>query len=114
MPPIFFSTANPAVAEAEAGGTVVPSCAASPWQPMEKKMRSITRPGAIAAAIAISLAATAAHADDDIVRWKNIVGVITAKNVSNTVANIDSGTFAWTVRNGHARVDMMNGHAAFE
>ena len=77
-------------------------------------MRSITRPGAIAAAIAISLAATAAHADDDIVRWKNIVGVITAKNVSNTVANIDSGTFAWTVRNGHARVDLMNGHAAFE
>jgi hypothetical protein len=64
---------------------------------MEKQMRSITRPGAIAAAIAISLAATAAHADDDdIVRWKNIVGVIAEKNVSNMVANIDSGTFAWS------------------
>jgi len=48
---------------------------------MEEKMRSISRPGAIAAAIAISLAATAAHADDDdIIRWKNIVGVITEKN----------------------------------
>ena len=78
-------------------------------------MRSITRPGAIAAAIAISLAATAAHADDDgIVRWKNIVGVIAEKNVSNMVANIDSGSFAWSARSGHARVDLMTGHAAFE
>jgi hypothetical protein len=82
---------------------------------MEEKMHSISRPGAIAAAIAISLTATAARADDDaIVRWKNIVGVITEKNVSNMVANIDSGTFAWTVRDGHARVDLMTGHAAFE
>src|SRR5882762_7491906 len=92
-----------------------PSCGALPCQPMEEKMRSISRPGAIAAAIAISLAATAAHADDDdIIRWKNIVGVITEKNVSNMVANIDSGTFAWSVRSGHARVDLMTGHAAFE
>src|SRR6266849_9721748 len=82
---------------------------------MEQKMHSISRPGAIAAAIAISLTATAARADDDaIVRWKNIVGVITEKNVSNMVANIDSGTFAWSVRSGHARVDLMTGHAAFE
>ena len=78
-------------------------------------MQSISRPGAIAAAIALSLAATAARADDDaVVRWRNIVGVITEKNVSNMVANIDSGTFAWSVRSGHARVDLMNGHAAFE
>jgi hypothetical protein len=82
---------------------------------MEEKMQSISRPGAIAAAIALSLAATAARADDDaIVRWRNIVGVITEKNVSNMVANIDSGTFAWSVRSGHARVDLMTGHAAFE
>ena len=78
-------------------------------------MQSISRPGAIAAAIALSLAATAARADDDaIVRWKNIVGVITEKNVSNMVANIDSGSFAWSARSGHARVDLMTGHAAFE
>ena len=78
-------------------------------------MHSISRPGAIAAAIAISLIATAARADDDsVVRWKNIVGVITEKNVSNMVANIDSGTFAWSARRGHAQVDLMTGHAAFE
>ena len=57
-------------------------------------MHSISRPGAIAAAIAISLTATAARADDDaVVRWKNIVGVITEKNVSNMVAQ-DSGGYA--------------------
>jgi hypothetical protein len=82
---------------------------------MEEEMHSISRASAIAAAIAISLAATAARADDDdIIRWKNIVGVITEKNVSNMVGNIDSGTFAWSVRSGHARVDLMTGHAAFE
>jgi hypothetical protein len=83
---------------------------------MEKKMHSISRPGAIATVIALSLAVTAARADADdaIVRWKNIVGVITEKNVSNMVGNIDSGTFAWSVRNGHARVDLMTGQAAFE
>jgi hypothetical protein len=32
---------------------------------MEKKMHPISRPGAIAAAVALSLAATAARADDD-------------------------------------------------
>src|SRR5262249_37481405 len=82
---------------------------------MEEKMHSIARFGAIAAAIAVSLGATTAHADDDaIVRWRNIVGVITEKNVSNMVGNIDSGTFAWSVRRGHARADLMTGHAAFE
>jgi hypothetical protein len=54
---------------------------------MEEKMQSISRP----AAVALSLAATAARADDDaIVRWKHIVGVIAEKNVSNMVAQ-DSG-----------------------
>ena len=71
-------------------------------------MQTISRPGAIAAAIALSLAATAARADDDaIVRWRNIVGDITERNVSNMVANIDSGTIAWSARSGHARVDLM-------
>ena len=71
-------------------------------------MHSISRPGAIAAAIAISLTATAARADDDaVVRWKNIVGVIAERNVSNMVANIDSGTIAWSARSSHARVDLM-------
>ena len=78
-------------------------------------MHSISRFGAIAAVIAVSLGATTVHADDDaIIRWRNIVGVITEKNVSNMVANIDSGNFAWSVRTGRARVDLMTGHAAFE
>src|SRR5467141_3009993 len=82
---------------------------------MEQKVHSISRPGAIAAAIAISLIATAARADDDaIVRFCFNDRATTEKNVSNMVANIDSGTFAWSVRSGHARVDLMTGHAAFE
>src|SRR5262249_44219184 len=38
----------------------------------------------------------------------------TEKNVSNPVADIDSGTFAWSARRGHARVDLMTGYATFE
>src|SRR5262245_61969591 len=75
-------------------------------------MHPVSRSGAIAAAMAISFAATAAHAD--VARWRNIVGVITEKNVSNKVANIDSGTFAWSVRSGNASVDLMTGNAAFQ
>jgi len=78
-------------------------------------MHSISRLGAIAATIALPLTAHAAHYDDDATfRWKNIVGVITEKTVSNTVADIDSGTFAWSVRSGHARVNLDTGTASFE
>ena len=78
-------------------------------------MHSISRPCAIAAAIAISLAATAAHADDDgIVRWKNIVGVITAPGVNNPVAGINAGAGPWSVQEGHARIDLSNGQVSFE
>jgi hypothetical protein len=49
------------------------------------------------------------------VRWKSIVGVITAQNVSNPVSSkIDSGTFAWSVRRGNASVNLMTGAAYFE
>jgi hypothetical protein len=48
------------------------------------------------------------------VRWQSFAGVITAQNVDNPVsANIHSGTFAWTVRGGSARVDLATGVASF-
>jgi hypothetical protein len=48
------------------------------------------------------------------VRWDGIAGVVTALNVDNPIANIDSGTFAWTARGGHARVNLATGAAAFD
>ena len=48
------------------------------------------------------------------VRWQSFAGVITAQNVDNPVsANIHSGTFAWTVRGGSARVNLATGAASF-
>jgi len=48
------------------------------------------------------------------VRWQSFAGVITSQNVDNPVsANIHSGTFAWTVRGGSARVDLATGVASF-
>lgn len=52
--------------------------------------------------------------DDSIVRWRNIVGVITAPGVDNPVGSIHAGAGPWTVRTGRARVNLITGAASFE
>ncbi len=51
---------------------------------------------------------------DSIVRWKSIVGVITIPGVDNPVAGIRAGATPWTVRSGHASVNLATGAAFFE
>jgi hypothetical protein len=58
-------------------------------------------------------ASTSLAWDDAVVRWRNIVGVITAPGVSNTVAGIHSGGLPWTVAAGKARLDLSTGAATF-
>jgi hypothetical protein len=53
-------------------------------------------------------------ADDSVVKWQQIVGVITAPNVDNPVAGISSGTLPWSVRAGHARVNLSTGEVSFD
>lgn len=59
--------------------------------------------------------ATASFAEDDgtVVRWKTIVGVITAPGISNPVAGIPSGGLPWRTTGGRARVNLTTGHIAF-
>jgi len=52
--------------------------------------------------------------DDAIVRWKSIVGVITIPGVDNPVGGIRAGATPWTVRSGHASVNLVTGHTSFE
>ena len=52
--------------------------------------------------------------DDSIVRWRSIVGVITAPGVDNPVAGIRAGAGPWSVRSGRAHVSLSNGAAFFE
>jgi len=52
--------------------------------------------------------------DDSVVRWKSIVGVITIPGVDNPVGGIHAGATPWTVRRGHASVNLVTGHASFE
>jgi hypothetical protein len=52
--------------------------------------------------------------DDSIVRWRSISGVITAPAVDNPVGTIHAGAGPWSVRSGHASVDLATGHASFE
>src|SRR6516225_6926500 len=58
-------------------------------------------------------ASTSLASDDAVVRWRNIVGVITAPGVSNTVAGIHSGGLPWTVAAGRARLDLATGVVTF-
>ena len=68
----------------------------------------------IVLALLLSLAVASPALADQTVRWQGIHGVITALNVNNPVGdNIDSGTFAWTTRNGDAGVNLTTGAAVF-
>jgi len=48
-----------------------------------------------------------------VANWASIVGVITAQNVDNPVADVHSGTFAWSARSGRAAVNLNTGAAFF-
>jgi hypothetical protein len=66
-------------------------------------------------AVAFSAAAGLAHDnDDDVVRWRSIVGVITTPGVNNPVAGINAGATAWTTRGGRASVNLATGFTSFE
>jgi hypothetical protein len=69
-------------------------------------------------------AIVAAHDNDSVVSWSNIVGVITAPGIDNPVASvtddqgnllfqIHSGTLPWVTRSGSARVDLLTGAVQF-
>jgi hypothetical protein len=70
--------------------------------------------------LALVLFASFAKADDSVVRWQQIVGVITAPNVDNPVATtlrpspIHSGTLPWTTKGGHAAVNLTTGAVSFD
>ena len=69
----------------------------------------------VLASICLMLGASSAFAQtSNIVRWQSFAGVITSQGVDNPIsANIHSGTFAWTVRGGAARVNLATGAASF-
>jgi len=52
--------------------------------------------------------------DDSAVQWTQLVGVITAPGVNNAVGGINAGAGPWSVREGHARVNLTTGQANFE
>jgi len=51
---------------------------------------------------------------DSIVRWKNIVGVVTAPGVDNPIGAIHAGAGPWSVRSGRAQVNLHNGATFFD
>src|SRR6266436_5273491 len=71
---------------------------------------------ALAVLLPLALCATSAFAwvESTIVRWNSIVGVITAPAVDNPVAGIHAGAGPWSVRSGHARVNLLNGDTFFD
>jgi len=75
----------------------------------------MTKVLAVLLSLAFCASAVLAHDDDNsVVRWRSIVGVITAQGLDNPVGNIHSGTFAWSVESGRAAVNLSSGAASFE
>src|SRR5215471_12196980 len=63
--------------------------------------------------ILVAASAASSFAADTMVRWQQVVGVITAPNVDNPVAGISAGTLPWTTRGGSAHIDLTTGLASF-
>jgi hypothetical protein len=67
--------------------------------------------------LTVALSGTSALANDydnDGVRWRSIVGVITTPSINNPVSTINAGATAWTVRSGRASVNLRSGLTSFE
>jgi hypothetical protein len=69
---------------------------------------------AVALALLCATVAFARDNDDSVVRWKNIVGVITSVGVDNPVGTIHGGATPWSVNSGRARVNLATGSTSFE
>lgn len=69
---------------------------------------------AVALALMCASVAFARDNDDSIVRWRNIVGVITSVGVDNPVGTIKAGATPWSVSSGRARVNLSTGATSFE
>ncbi len=74
-----------------------------------KKLLAVFLPLTLCAAAAFGL-----EGDDSNVRWNSIAGVITAPGVDNPVGAIHGGAGPWSVRSGHARVNLSNGFTTFD
>ena len=69
---------------------------------------------ALLTALLTLIAVSPALADDHVVRWDDMIGVIAQVGETNPVADIDSGTFPWSARSGVAVVNFTSGHFAFD
>lgn len=80
----------------------------------------------LSVALSLALIAVSAFAQNNtVVRWTQIVGVITAPGIDNPVGGttdasgnkvnqIHAGAGPWTTRGGSARVNLVNGEGSFE
>jgi hypothetical protein len=77
----------------------------------------------LAVLLSLAFCATAVFAldnDDSVVRWRSIAGVLAGGNthppngIGNPVGNLPSGNFPWSIRSGHASVNLSTGATSFE
>ena len=59
------------------------------------------------------LFASTAFADNSVVRWDSIVGVITTPGLDNPVADVHAGATPWTTTRGQASINLNNGATGF-
>jgi hypothetical protein len=81
---------------------------------MNSKSKRINYVKFTASLILIAASALPSFAADTVVRWQNVVGVITAPNVDNPVAGFSAGTLPWNTRGGGVRIDLTTGMGSFD
>lgn len=66
-------------------------------------------------AFAAAVATQTAFAQDDVVRWQSVIGIIQGGNVVGSGTGAATGAPGpWSARNGHVKVDLTNGSIQFD
>jgi len=80
-------------------------------------MKALSRTSLIVslAALATGVAAQSASAQDDVIRWQSIIGIIQGGNVVGTGSGQVTGAPGpWSTHSGHVKVDLSRGRVDFD
>lgn len=82
---------------------------------MQTAMRKSLFVSLFAVGAALAGQSVSAQADDDVIRWQSINGIIQANSVVGTGTGAVTGAPGpWSTRGGHVKVDLTNGKVSFD
>ncbi len=78
-------------------------------------MKTMMRHALLLAALSVGVTAVPAYADDDTLRWQEVIGIIQAGNlVGSGAGQVTGGGQPWSTTGGKAQVDLRTARIKFE